>query len=174
LEACGDDPRVSSDPSFTELYEREFPAVFRAAYLLTGDRGVAEEAAQEAFARALARWGRLRSQPWVGGWVTTTALNTARRHMRRHRPTMLTSAPDEEVDTIRLDVHAAVRRLPARQQEAVILHYLLDLPVADTAAAMGCDTGTVKTHLSRARASLGRALSLDDESSPHTRSRDHG
>ncbi len=165
---------MSPDPSFTELYEREFPAVFRAAYLMSGDRGVAEEAAQEAFARALARWGRLRSQPWAAGWVTTTALNTARRHLRRRRPTMPTNAPEGEVDTIRLDVHAAVRRLPARQQEAVILHYLLDLPVTDTAAAMGCDQGTVKTHLSRARASLVRALSIDDESSPHTRSRDHG
>jgi RNA polymerase sigma factor (sigma-70 family) len=77
-------------------------------------------------------------------------------------------------DTTRLDVHAAVRRLPARQQEAVVLHYLLDLSVADTAAAMGCDQGTVKTHLSRARAALLRALSIDDEPSPHTRSRDHG
>jgi RNA polymerase sigma-70 factor (sigma-E family) len=176
LEACGDEPRVSTDPSFTELYEREFPAVFRAAYLMSGDRGLAEEATQEAFARALARWGRLRSQPWAGGWVTTTALNTARRHLRRRRPTMPTNtktSPDED-DTTRLDVHAAVRRLPARQQEAVVLYYLLDMPVADTAAAMGCDQGTVKTHLSRAREALLRALSIDDEPSPHTRSRDHG
>jgi RNA polymerase sigma-70 factor (sigma-E family) len=174
LETCGDDAGVSIDPSFTELYEREFPAVFRAAYLLSGDRGLAEEAAQEAFARALARWSRLRSQPWAGGWVTTTALNTARRHLRRHRPVMPTHESPGEDDTTRLDVHAAVRRLPARQQEAVVLHYLLDLPVAETAAAMGCDQGTVKTHLSRARAALLRALSIDDEPSPHTRSRDHG
>jgi RNA polymerase sigma-70 factor, ECF subfamily len=174
LEACGDDLRVSTDPSFAELYEREFPAVFRAAYLMSGDRGLAEEATQEAFARALARWGRLRSQPWAGGWVTTTALNTARRHLRRRRPAMPTNAAPGEEDTTRLDVHAAVRRLPARQQEAVVLHYLLDLPVADTAAAMGCDQGTVKTHLSRARTALLRALSIDDEPSPHTRSRDHG
>jgi RNA polymerase sigma-70 factor (ECF subfamily) len=174
LETCGDDAGVSIDPSFTELYEREFPAVFRAAYLLSGDRGLAEEAAQEAFARALARWSRLRSQPWAGGWVTTTALNTARRHLRRRRPAMPTNESPVEDDTIRLDIHAAVRRLPARQQEAVVLHYLLDLPVAETAAVMGCDQGTVKTHLSRARAALLRALSIDDEPSPHTRSRDHG
>ena len=72
-------------------------------------------------------------------------------------------APGGEDDTTRLDVRAAVRRLPARQQEAVVLHYLLDLPVTDTAAAMGCDQGTVKTHLSRARAALLTALSVDDE-----------
>ena len=165
---------MNTDPSFTELYEREFPAVFRAAYLMSGDRGLAEEATQEAFARALARWGRLRSQPWAGGWVTTTALNSARRHLRRRRPTMPANVRDGEDEATRLDVHAAVRGLPARQQEAVVLHYLLDMPVAETAAAMGCDQGTVKTHLSRARAALLRALSIDDEPSPHTRSRDHG
>jgi RNA polymerase sigma-70 factor (ECF subfamily) len=171
LEVCGDELRVSTDPSFTELYEREFPAVFRAAYLMSGDRGL-----EEAFARALARWGRLRSQPWAGGWVTTTALNSARRHLRRRWPAtpITTEASSGEDDATRLDVHAAVRRLPARQQEAVVLHYLLDLPVADTAAAMGCDQGTVKTHLSRARAALVRTLSIDDEPSPQTRSRDHG
>ena len=52
----------------------------------------------------------------------------------------------------------AVRALPARQQEAVALHYLLDLTVADTAATMGIDEGTVKTHLSRARDALAHAL----------------
>jgi RNA polymerase sigma-70 factor (ECF subfamily) len=52
----------------------------------------------------------------------------------------------------------AIRGLPPRQQEAVALHYLLDLTVADTATAMGVDEGTVKTHLSRAREALARAL----------------
>ena len=62
-----------------------------------------------------------------------------------------------------MDLRAALRRLPARQQEAVALHYLLDLPVAETATVMGCDEGTVKTHLSRARLTLERALRLDDD-----------
>ena len=63
-----------------------------------------------------------------------------------------------------MDLRGAMRRLPARQQEAVALHYLLDLPVAETAATMGCDEGTVKTHLARARRTLERALRLDDDS----------
>ena len=62
-----------------------------------------------------------------------------------------------------MDLRAALRRLPARQQEAVALHYLLDLPVTETATVMGCDEGTVKTHLSRARLALERALRLDDD-----------
>jgi DNA-directed RNA polymerase specialized sigma24 family protein len=158
--------------TFQALYEREFPAVFRAAFLLSGDRHVAEDAAQEAFARALVRWGRIGSQPWVGGWITTTALNVVRRQLRR-RPLPAPSAPPATDGPDAIDLRRAVRRLPARQQEAVVLHYLLDLPVADTAATMGCDEGTVKTHLSRARLALERALGVEDGSEP-TRSTDHG
>jgi RNA polymerase sigma factor (sigma-70 family) len=62
----------------------------------------------------------------------------------------------------RVALRAAIDDLPARQQEAVLLHYLLDLPVSETASVMGIDQGTVKTHLSRARTALERAL-RDDE-----------
>jgi RNA polymerase sigma-70 factor, ECF subfamily len=154
---------VSVDPTFQALYERELPHVVRAVFLVSGDPQLAEDAAQEAFARALVRWRRIGSQPWIGGWVTTTALNVARRQLRR-RPVL---APDEGTppdDAELLDLRGAMRRLPARQQEAVALHYLLDLPVAETAAVMGCDEGTVKTHLARARRTLERALHLDDDS----------
>ena len=58
------------DPEFEALYRREFLAVFRTVYLLAGTREVAEDATQEAFARALERWSRLRGQTWAGGWVT--------------------------------------------------------------------------------------------------------
>jgi RNA polymerase sigma-70 factor, ECF subfamily len=155
------------------LYRREFPSVFRAAYLVCGDRDLAEEATQEAFARALARWRRLGAQPWVGGWITTTALNIARRQLRRRPERSADPAPAIDHAAI-LDLRAALRRLPARQQEAIVLHHLLDLPVAQTAAAMGCGEGAVKTHLSRARAALAQALTTDDERSGPTRSEDHG
>lgn len=154
---------MSVDPGFRGLYEREFAPVYRAVLLLCGDRQLAEDATQEAFARALSRWRRLRSHPSPGGWVTTTALNVARRQLRR-RPTVTVGADafrGAEIDE-RLALHAAIRALPPRQQEAVALYYLLDLPVAETAAAMGVDDGTVKTHLSRAREALERTL-RDDE-----------
>ena len=143
------------DPGFQALYEREFPAVYRAAFLLCGDRQLAEDATQEAFARALVRWRRLGREPWAAGWVTTTALNVARRQLRRGPPASIGSdVPVEGARDEALDLRAAVRALPPRQQEAVALHYLLDMPVADTAAAMGCNEGTVKSHLARARATL--------------------
>jgi RNA polymerase sigma-70 factor (ECF subfamily) len=148
---------VTVDEGFRAMYEAEFANVYRTVVLLCGDRVMAEDATQEAFARALARWRRLGRAPWVAGWVTTTAINVARRQLRR-RP-VPPEAPVRELDPdAALDVRAAIRRLPPRQQEAVALHYLLDMPVSDAASAMGCDVGTVKTHLSRARATLARAL----------------
>jgi RNA polymerase sigma-70 factor (ECF subfamily) len=150
------------DEGFRTMYEREFPAVYRAVYVLCRDPSMAEDAAQEAFARALARWRRLRRHPLVAGWVTTTALNVARRALRTHEPHHAPppGEPDYEAG---IDLAAAVRRLPARQQEAVLLHYLLDLSVDQTAAAMEVNPGTVKTHLSRARSALAESLTLDDD-----------
>lgn len=57
------------DPQFVELYEREHERVFQVTFALCRDLALAEDATQEAFARALERWTRLRDRPWVGGWV---------------------------------------------------------------------------------------------------------
>ena len=70
---------------FAELYKTEHDRVFQVAYALAGDAAIAEDATQEAFVRALERWDRLRDQPWAAGWVTTTAVNLARRMLRRRR-----------------------------------------------------------------------------------------
>jgi RNA polymerase sigma-70 factor, ECF subfamily len=148
---------VTVHAGFRALYEQEFARVYRAVYLLAGDRQLAEDASQEAFARALSRWRRLASHPAPAAWVTTTALNVARRQLRRRPRVPVPDAIDDQGED-RVAVMQAVRGLPPRQQEAVALHYLLDLPVADTAIAMGIDEGTVKTHLSRARDALARAL----------------
>jgi len=156
----------SSDAGFRDLYEREFASVFRAAYVVSGRRDVAEEAAQEAFARALARWRRLGKEPWVAGWVTTTAINVARRQLRRRPDPIGPFGGGEDLDTA-LDVRRAIHGLPRRQQEAVILHYLLGFPIGDAARSMGCRPGTVKAHLSRARAAL--APSLEPEGSEGAR-----
>jgi RNA polymerase sigma-70 factor (ECF subfamily) len=146
-----------TDPAFRDLYEREFPAVFRAAYALSGDRELAEDAAQEAFARALSSWRRLAGESWAAGWVTTTALNVARRGLRRRRVGESPRPEPVDADAL-LDLRAAISDLPARQQTAVILHHLMDLPVRDVAAAMQCREGTVKAHLSKGRAGIERRL----------------
>ena len=141
------------DRGFAEFYEREFAAVFRPVFALCRDRSVAEDATQEAFARALERWRRLGDRPWAAGWVTTTAMNAARRSLRR-RPQPPQPGTDLEDMEGSWDLWRAVRELPVRQQEAVVLHYALDLSVADVAELMKCRQGTVKAHLFRARTGL--------------------
>jgi RNA polymerase sigma-70 factor, ECF subfamily len=159
------------DRSFPDLYEREFAAVFRAAYTLTSDRALAEDAAQEAFARALARWRRLAGEPWAAGWIMVTALNVARRSLRRQQLSPLPSGGDADPEEV-LDVRAAIRALPRRQQAAVVLYYLADLTVGDVANAMGCREGTVRAHLAKARAALARSLGAQEP--PRAPAREEG
>jgi RNA polymerase sigma-70 factor (ECF subfamily) len=131
--------------------------VFRAVYMLCRDPVLAEDATQEAFARALERWERLGTQPWAGGWVMTTALNVARRGMRRRR-LLRPEARDNPSAEETIDLWARVKDLPRRQQEAVVLHYRIGLSVEEIAQIMDCREGTVRTHLARAREVLRAAL----------------
>lgn len=145
------------DPGFEEFYEAEYGSVFRAVYLLCGDRAMAEDATQEAFSRALGRWGRLEGRSWATGWVVTTALNVARRSLRRRPVPVVADNPSPDPDEL-LDLRRALRALPPRQQEAVVLYYLHDLPVDNVANAMGAAPGTVKAHLFKARQSMAGML----------------
>jgi RNA polymerase sigma-70 factor, ECF subfamily len=144
--------------SFAQLYRAEHGKVFRVTWAFCGDRAIAEDATQEAFVRALERWPRLREQPWVAGWIISTALNVARRLQRRRLSRWVETTPvamGREADaTGAVELWQVVRGLPRRQREAVALHYLADLPVAEVARLMGCREGTVKAHLAHARAAL--------------------
>ena len=143
------------DPAFLELYEREFVPVFRTVVLLCGNRHVAEEATQEAFVRALERWRRLRDEPWVAGWVTTTAMNHARRALRRRDAgERLGTAADDPDPDLALDLWRVVAALPLRQQQVVVLHYRLGLTTAEAATVMRCSEGAVRGYLTRARDAL--------------------
>jgi RNA polymerase sigma-70 factor (ECF subfamily) len=144
---------MTADADFERLYETESARVFHTVFLLCGDRDLAQDSTQEAFARAFERWPRLRDRPWVGGWVTSTAVNAARRSLRR-RQVRSGPKPDEGDIDEAVDLWRLVRSLPLRQQQAVILRYRLDLPVEQVAAAMACDAGTVRNHLARARSKL--------------------
>lgn len=140
---------------FEDFCRTEYAAVFKAALGFCGDPEIALDASQEAFARAFARWSRLRRHEWAGGWVMTTALNLCKRSLRQ-RPIPPTKDVDQAIpdDETRLDVVGALRTLPLRQRQAVLLHYLADLPVRAVADLMHTSEGTVKTHLSRARHAL--------------------
>ena len=144
------------EDAFGDLYRLAYKVSFR----VLGDRGDAEDVAQEALARAHLRWSRLRDRP--EGWVVTVATNLSiDRHRRRRRLTGLGPEPLALVElhqSERIDLARALRRLPRRQREVVVLRYLADFSEADVAAALGVSTGAVKSHASRGLAALRRWL----------------
>jgi RNA polymerase sigma-70 factor (sigma-E family) len=150
----------SFELAFADLYR----LAYRVAYRLLGDRTEAEDIAQETLARATLRWARLHERP--EGWVSRVASNLAiDRYRRRRREPRFQSGPVGIVDdrTVeRSDLVVALRRLPRRQREVVVLRYLADFSEADVAATLGCSVGTVKTHASRGLSALRRHLGETD------------
>ena len=145
------------DDDFGEFYRANYGRVVAMATAMLGDRREAEDVAQEAFARALARWSRLRRYDQPGAWVRTVALrlaiDSARRVRRGVRATVALAAqrrPDdpEPADALPFTaLGAALRTLPLRERHVIVLHYLADLPVAEIARECGLPSGTVKARL---------------------------
>jgi RNA polymerase sigma-70 factor (ECF subfamily) len=151
--------------SFEDFYRVEYPAVYRASYLATGDRSAALDATQEAFTRAYIRWWRLSRQDWAGGWVMTTALNLCRRgHAARFRASRPHTRPRDVTQdpSTRLDVARALAELPRRQREVMVLFYIGDLPTGAIAQVMGLSLGTVRAHLAQGRSALREKLEVHD------------
>jgi RNA polymerase sigma-70 factor (ECF subfamily) len=145
------------EQEFRATYEQLFPLAYRVGYRFSGDRQEAEDAAQEALARVFQRWARLRGQPWIAGWVLTTTLNILRKKRPIGVPNSDGGAVPVDIESS-LDLWAAVRRLPKRQAQAIVLHYLADLAIEDVATVMGCREGTAKAHLDRARKRLAVSI----------------
>jgi RNA polymerase sigma-70 factor, ECF subfamily len=143
---------------------QDYSRVVTGLSLVCGDRGRAEDAVQDVLAASLDRGDAVRDVP---AFVTAAGLNRLRSGFRRlgaerrayerlaRRPTALAEPALEPADEA---LRAAVRALPRRQREAVVLHHLLDLSVEEVAVLTGVTAGTVKTSLSRGREALRRAL----------------
>ena len=157
---------IVGQADFESFYKVQYPHVYRAVYLATGDPDAAFDATQEAFKRAYARWWRLSKHDWAGGWVMTTALNASKRAGRvSSREALGADAPVGDrsgPNPARVDLADALRRLPARQRTATVLYYLGDQPLSAIANVMGVSEGTVKAHLAQARKKLRDALEVVD------------
>jgi RNA polymerase sigma-70 factor (ECF subfamily) len=154
--------------AFDEFYESYFERVARALVVAGAERDQARDASQEAFARALRRWRKVREMDRPDAWVYVVAMNQLRDHWRRaeRRKERSADADDGAGDNTsgvatRLSVREAIATLPPRQRQAVVLRYLADLPLADVADAMGCAIGTVKATLHQALQSM--RVELDDQ-----------
>jgi RNA polymerase sigma-70 factor (sigma-E family) len=165
------DPRADSRDAVTRLYAEHAVGLIRLAVVMLGDRAVAEEAVQEAFCGLYRNWDRLADPGKALSYARSAVLNRCRsalRHRARWQgrlpagPQSWETAESAESSVLASEEHrtvlAALRRLPARQREALVLRFYLELGEAEIAESMGISAGTVKSTTSRALAALGRLI----------------
>ncbi|HXF73656.1 MAG TPA: SigE family RNA polymerase sigma factor [Actinomycetota bacterium] len=140
-----------------DLYRAHVGDALRLAYLLTGDRHLAEDLVQEAFVRVLGRFADLRDAGAFWWYLRRAIVNRSRSHFRRkrvERAWLDRQRPDPPADGPDLGDRDRLRRalaaLRPEQRAAVVLRYYEDLSEADTAEALGVPLGTVKSMVSRA------------------------
>jgi len=144
---------------FAEFFAASWDPCLRAVAASTGSMTLAEDQVAEAFARAWASWHKVSHHPAPRAWVVRTALNAgASAWHRRSKETALASqdiaAADSQGTGLDTAVFTALRRLPARQREVIVLRVFLDLDIDTTARQLGIAPGTVRAHLSRAMTAL--------------------
>ena len=160
-----------ADRLVTEIYHGEYKSLVRLAVLLVHDVQTAEEVVQDAFEAMHTAWRRLREKEKALSYLRQAVVNRS-RSVLRHRTVVDRNAPKPAPDEPsaehgalalieRSAVIAALRTLPDRQREAVVLRYYADLSEADIAATMGISRGAVKSHTARAMAALKSILELE-------------
>ena len=149
---------------FEVFYRREMPRLVALARALSGS-SAADDLAQEAMLAAYRRWPEVAAYENPEAWVRRVCANHATSLLRRRgaetRAVLRLASqpsPGAELDERHEAFWAEVRRLPRRQAQAAALRYVYDLSVADIAATMACSEGSVKVHLTRARAVLAARL----------------
>ncbi len=161
------DPRA-----FADFVAARSGALHRAAYLMVGDEQLAQDLLQEALTKTYVAWPRLRdlgaAEAYTRKAITTTAISWFRRKRWSEKPT--DSLPEGQAAghdhsvAQREWVWRALLDLPVRQRAAIVLRYYEDLTEAQTAQAMGCAVGTVKSQVSsgltKLRAQLGDDVEL--------------
>jgi RNA polymerase sigma-70 factor (ECF subfamily) len=148
---------------FEDWYRREHPKLVNSLFAVTGSVDAAAEATDEAFARAAARWPRVRAMEYPSAWTYRVALNALRKSSRRRSREIALAArvvgPDSVGPPVPCpEVWDAIRALPPQQRHAIVLRYVADLPEQEIAAVLGVTRGTVASTLSRARSALADAL----------------
>jgi RNA polymerase sigma-70 factor (sigma-E family) len=172
LRAVATEPRAwSADLAVTELYSVQYKALVRLAAMLVRDTSTAEEVVQEAFIAMHDGWHRLKDAEKALAYLRQAVVNRS-RSVLRHRMVVEKNAPKPAPDMPsaehgamalleRSAVIAALRGLPERQREAIVLRYYADLSEAEIAAAMRISRGAVKSHTARAMAALKAVLEQD-------------
>jgi DNA-directed RNA polymerase specialized sigma24 family protein len=155
------DTGQETSDGFEAFYREQHGPLVSSLLLFTGDAELAREAADEAFARALARWGRVGVMASPGGWTYRVALNLARRRGRRRaleRRLLARGTPPAAVPAPAGEAWLLVADLPRRQRQVLVLRHVADLPEAEIAQVLGIGRSTVSSTLADAHRALHRRL----------------
>ena len=167
-EARGKPAADSAAAAVAALYQHHAVGLIRLAYLMLGDRAGAEDAVQNAFCGLYRHWDRLADRDRALAYVRSSVLNGCRSALRRRTtgrrlltayqpPTASAEAAVLGLEE-RQEVMRAVRRLPERQREALVLRFYLDLPEREIARLMGLRPSSVRSATARALKALGHSL----------------
>ena len=155
---------MTDSSGFDAFYLATSRPVLGHVYAVTGNLAEAQDAVQEAYARAWQQWARISTYEDPESWVRLVAWRIAADRWRRARRWVTVrarlgpppSAAEPSPDAVA--IASALRQLPVGQRRAVVLHHLCDLPVARVADLTGTPVGTVKVWLARARSRLAELL----------------
>ncbi|GAA2592158.1 SigE family RNA polymerase sigma factor [Winogradskya consettensis] len=155
------------EPEFRSFVLEMSTSLHRTAFLLCGDWHLADDLVQEALARTYSHWRKVRQADNPAAYVRRILINESRRHWRRHSPAQAghaeTTVPDLSDGVVdRADLLQALQSLPARQRATVVLRFVEGLSGPETAAALGCSEGTVRSQTSRALLKLKSVLNRGD------------
>ncbi|MDQ3717514.1 MAG: SigE family RNA polymerase sigma factor [Actinomycetota bacterium] len=157
--------REATGQDFSAFYAEHVSSLTAQIYALTGNLAEAQDAVQEGFARALARWSTVSGHADPVAWVRTVSHRVAISRWRRARTALafgrtqrLQTTPGPSEDNVALI--AGLKHLPHNQREALVLFYLADLSIETIASQLGVPTGTVKARLSRGRTALAAQLRI--------------
>jgi RNA polymerase sigma-70 factor (sigma-E family) len=165
---------VGLGPDFDEFVNSYGTALLRAAFLLTGDHGHAEDLVQTTFLRVARRWRAVRQSPHA--YSRRVLVNLSRNYWRdnERRPRVTRDLSHDDLGESaqgafepigdRAFLKSALQRLPERQREIVVMRFILDLSVGEIATLLEVPEGSVKSGTHRALASLRVYLSQPDES----------
>ena len=158
---------ASAEAGIRALYTGQAANLIRMAYLMLGDRQAAEDVVQDAFCGLYRHWGRLTDPRSALAYVRSSVLNGCRSALRRrvvrdrltlYQPPSVSAESAVLSNEERRQVMRAVRALPYRQREAVVLRFYLDLPDEEIARIMGLRPSSVRSAAHRALKSLGQTL----------------
>lgn len=162
--------RAIDEAEFREFMTARWPALLRTAYLLTGDRYLAEDLAQTALEKAAVAWNKVLRADDMDAYVRRILVNTHLSRFRRRRVVEILDRETPEVPStdsshqivLRDQLLRALATLPKRQCTVVVLRYWEDLSEAQTAAVMGCSVGTVRSQAHKALTKLRVSPVLGD------------